>query len=496
MTSPVRDGEDAHGNHDGVPSVFDNTQVAMVTSDLDGRLLKVNRAMSDLLGYEADELTARTWTDLTHPDDLDESLRLVRACLDGEVTGFSLDMRYLHADGRAVTVSLTTSLVRGGDGGPAHFSTQMTDIAKGRALADQLRGQQHQYARLLEGLGELGEGVVVYDGGRIVYANDALCTMTGYDLGGLLAMDEVDELVASEEAEGGRDLGGGDHLSRGTMALRRRDGSEIAAEFATVDIRLDGHEGRLSVVRDLSDRLRVNLELQAANQLKTDLLAMLSHDIAQPLTAIRGYAQLLVDKWVELTDEARLNLVRRSRANAERLGEMVAQILAMGQAEGSELETKPESVPLAATIATVMASLSDAAPGVSAHEVNARAVLVDPGHLQQILMNLVGNAGKYGRPPIEVSAHELGDGQVELRVRDHGPGVPANFVPHLFERYTRAGNEDSPGTGLGLFIVQRLAEANGGTISYDAGAGATFVLRLPVADWDRDTASDPPAPRG
>ena len=481
------------------PGVFDNALVARVLTAPDERILWTNHAMSDLLGYGAEELASRTWADITHPDDIAESSRLVRACLAGEFPGYSTDKRYLHADGHVVTASLTASLVRDPAGKPMHFTTQMTDINARRALKDQLREQHHQYSRLLEGLSELGEGVVVDDGGRIVYANDALCGLTGYDRDELMGMDAVGALLASSEVEETRTLQGGGDLSRGTLVLRRRDGGVVPAEFATVPIKLDGHNGQLSVVRDLTERLRSNLELQAVNQLKTDLLAMLSHDIAQPLTAIRGYAQLLVDKWPGTTDETRLMMLGRMRTSAERLGDMVAQVLANGRADGLTLVAKPERVPLAAAVDQALAPLPEAVPGVYLAEVTDTVVTVDPGHLQQILVNLVSNAGKYGRPPIEVSARETRDGHVELRVRDHGKGVPAEFVPHLFDRYTRARTADAMGTGLGLFIVRRLAEANGGEIRYDAdadadadaGPGACFVLRLPAADGARETV--PPA---
>lgn len=480
-------------------SVFDNALVGMALTAPDGRLLRVNAAMARMLGYRAEELVARSWPEITHPDDVDESARLVRACLAGELSGFTAEKRYLHADGHVVTVSLATSLVRGADRLPRHFATQMTDISARRVLEEQLRERHHQYERLLEGLSELGEGVALDDGGRIVYVNDALCRLTGYDRGELLAMGSAEELVASAEAEDTRPVEGGGSLSRGTLALRRRDGAVVPMEFASIPIRLRGGMHRLSVLRDVSERVRSNVELQAANQLKTDLLAMLSHDIGQPLTAIRGYAQLLVHKWPDTTDEMRLMMLGRMRDSAERLGAMVSQILAMGRAEGPALVAEPQPVAMAAAVDQALAPLIDTVQGVFVAEAGPATALVDPGHLQQILVNLVSNAGKYGRPPIEVSAWETGDGQVELRIRDHGSGIPEEFVPRLFERYTRAGTGEALGTGLGLFIVRRLVEANGGQVRLDQAVspGACFVVTLPAAaSGDRTALPEESQARG
>jgi signal transduction histidine kinase len=111
-------------------------------------------------------------------------------------------------------------------------------------------------------------------------------------------------------------------------------------------------------------------------------------------------------------------------------------------------------------------------------------VRADPAYLDEIVVNLVENADKYGAPPITVSAHQAGD-VVELTVSDHGPGVPEDFVPRLFERYTRA--DDTPdhprGSGLGLYLVDKLARACGGSVRYEPNHphGARFIVTLPAA---------------
>jgi signal transduction histidine kinase len=98
-----------------------------------------------------------------------------------------------------------------------------------------------------------------------------------------------------------------------------------------------------------------------------------------------------------------------------------------------------------------------------------------------MLVNCLENAFAYGRPPIEVSAAERGD-RVELVIRDSGPGVPEEFVPRLFERFTREPGVErrTEGSGLGLWIVRRLARANGGEVRYEPGerGGACFRLSL------------------
>ncbi|MGH2678216.1 MAG: sensor histidine kinase, partial [Actinomycetota bacterium] len=106
-------------------------------------------------------------------------------------------------------------------------------------------------------------------------------------------------------------------------------------------------------------------------------------------------------------------------------------------------------------------------------------VRVDPDHLEQILMNYVSNAMRYGRPPVRIDAGRR-DRFVEIVVADSGSGVPPAFVPRLFEEFAQAGRSGT-GTGLGLSIVLGLARAQGGDAWYEAGEpGARFCVRLPA----------------
>ncbi len=107
---------------------------------------------------------------------------------------------------------------------------------------------------------------------------------------------------------------------------------------------------------------------------------------------------------------------------------------------------------------------------------------VDPFHLRQALTNLIANADSYGAPPVSVEVTRVND-LVQITVADVGEGVPQDFVPHLFDRFTRARSgvaAQRSGSGFGLFIVKELIEANGGTVGYapNSPSGARFTLVL------------------
>ena len=149
--------------------------------------------------------------------------------------------------------------------------------------------------------------------------------------------------------------------------------------------------------------------------------------------------------------------------------------------KADSLETRPQTVAHRVAIDDRIAEL--ALPDVDVRCAADAVVDADANHVDQILVNLLSNAAKYGRPPIAVDV-SAADDYVEIRVADAGPGVDESFVPHLFEefshRYAPTVDAATTGTGLGLAIVRHLAEANGGSAWYESREphGAVFGVRL------------------
>ena len=132
--------------------------------------------------------------------------------------------------------------------------------------------------------------------------------------------------------------------------------------------------------------------------------------------------------------------------------------------------------------ACVAAAVMEHAHAIEVDTPNELVATMDTEAFERILSNLVSNALRYGSAPIGVSARAEGEALVVV-VTDHGPGVPSEFIPDLFQRFTRsdAGRQRAPGTGLGLAIARSYADAHGGTLTYTGSEreGARFVLRLP-----------------
>jgi signal transduction histidine kinase len=260
------------------------------------------------------------------------------------------------------------------------------------------------------------------------------------------------------------------------------DGTLRTVELRAVETTWAGEAVWVIALRDTTVRRRHEEELLAAlaagGDLPTDLTNELAHELATPLVVIAGFTDMLEGRWADLTDSVRRDLVHRIGRQARRLQRMLRRILLASDA------TSPAALEPVPLWEVALAHLPDlGVPGVEIDCPHDLQVLADPTHVDEIVVNLVENAAKYGAPPILVQARRRGD-TVELSVCDQGPGVPASFVPRVFDRYTRAEAARSrPGAGLGLNLVARLAEASGGHVRYEPNTphGARFVVTLPAA---------------
>jgi signal transduction histidine kinase len=239
------------------------------------------------------------------------------------------------------------------------------------------------------------------------------------------------------------------------------------------------------------DNSKLYREAQEANRLKDEFVAMVSHELRTPLTPILGCIHLLrTTKLSELNFERALEMIER---NALTQVQIVEDLLDVSRIVAGKLHLRMKStavIPVVeAAIGTVRSSAESKGLKIVTNFENVQtAIDGDPHRLQQVIWNLLSNAVKFTPPGGRIEIAVLSDGtHAQIQVTDTGVGIPANFLPYIFDRFRQAGDGNSEmrsGLGLGLAIVRHLVELHQGSIeaaSGGPGRGAVFTLRFPFA---------------
>jgi PAS domain S-box-containing protein len=480
--------------------LLDLTQDAVIVRGLDGRIRYWNPAAETVYGWTAaiatghdlDRLLGTAW-----PDGLDRAAVLEILIRDGAWEG---ELEHRRADGRRVTVLSRKALQRDDHGNPVAVLSINTDVTA-RRTAEQALGASEQRFRSQFAHSAVGQIIRGLDD-RIQEANPAFACMLGYSAGELVGTKVSDHVTAatqevrkqamaslfaaeqdsySSEVEMIRADGGLVDVHVTVSMIRDAEGhpERFVGIFQDISDRKAAEQGRDAAIADLADR---NGQLEAANQLKQDLIGMLGHEIGTPLASILGYSELITDGCNDLDAARQRSMLAAIDRNAHRLDGIVREVLAMVTLDAGELTANPEPVDVRAHLDAALAATD--ATDVAVECPAGLMASAQPGHLDQIVTNLLSNAAKYGRGATRIVAEQVADG-VRISVEDAGPGVPMEFQKNLFNRFSRASGTAGTvkGTGLGLYITRELARANGGDVQYRPGAerGSIFVLTLSSA---------------
>jgi signal transduction histidine kinase len=221
-------------------------------------------------------------------------------------------------------------------------------------------------------------------------------------------------------------------------------------------------------------------ELEQLDELKTQFVTLASHELRTPISVVHGIATTLHLRGNELSNEQLAELRLTLYEQSSQLAELADQLLDLSRLDAQAIALMPEQFHPRERIDELLARIAperidDVEVGVEP----ALEVVTDAHAFERVIANLLTNALRYGEPPIEVRTRwsEV----VDLVVMDHGPGVPDEFVPLLFERFSQAKGSRRQGAGLGLAIAKSFANALGGDLRYEPAepSGACFHFELP-----------------
>jgi two-component system phosphate regulon sensor histidine kinase PhoR len=353
---------------------------------------------------------------------------------------------------------------------------------------ERLRGEQRQahaqFAARQEALfNSMADGVLLLDRhGRIELANRAFLTLFGVTTD-IRSLSVIEAIRSHELADIVGALEGADEIFQKELKLSRPAERWLEVNGAAI---LDGTGQRSSSVLVFHDLSRLK-QMESARK---DFVANVSHELRTPLSLIKGYVETLQDGAKDSPETATrfLEIIER---NADRLQLLIEDLLVISEVESGRVALSLQPVPLRSATAKVIDDFRAKAAAKRIELVNEMPELSlwsDPGRLEQVLGNLLDNAIKYGHADsaIVVTAQTIEGKMAHISVSDHGPGIPAEALDRIFERFYRldkARSRDQGGTGLGLSIVKHLVHSHGGKVWVTSlpGEGSTFHFTIPLA---------------
>ena len=351
-----------------------------------------------------------------------------------------------------------------------------------------LQGADHPYRALIE---SMQQGAATLDAdGMVLYCNHRFAEMTARPLEKVIGAAVADflpqalhlrflDLLTREKSP----------ANRGEFQFEAPDGSLLPVYLAVSSLPIDGQTSQCLVVTDLTEQ-KERQGLLEANRRKDEFLAMLAHELRNPLAPIRNALYLLKRGEVDriATEDVRAMMERQ----VNHLARLIDDLMDVSRISSGKVELRMEVVELATVVARAL-EISQPLMVQKHHELrvdlpNEPIFLdADPTRLEQVLDNLLTNAAKYTDPGgnIALSARRDGDTLV-VRLRDNGIGIEPKKLPHVFDLFVQAErrlDRSQGGLGLGLSLVRSLVEMHGGTVaaaSEGLGRGCAFEVRLPA----------------
>lgn len=490
-------------------STFEQAAVGIAHVCADGCFIRVNQKFCDIVGYTREELLTLSFRDITHPDDLEASQKLVRKFLSGEIRSYSIEKRYIRGDKSPIWVNLTTSSYGRISDSSFYFISVVQDISEQKKMIKTLKENEERLNLVLfaSNHGFWDWNITTGD----MYLSEIWAKNLGYTL------DEIEpnisvlenichpadlppvmkELTAHIEGHAASPYYHMEHrfrtksgewrwfLSRGKVVLRDRNGRGLRMMGTASDI-TPSKLAQEKISSLLSELERSNKELE-------NFAYIASHDLQEPLRKIQSFGDILITEEKENLSELGKSCVDRMQNAAKRMRLLIDKLL---QYSRIITKAKPfERTKLEPVVSEVLKDLGERISKTRAHVSfeNLPAVYADPTQMWQLFQNLISNALKYqpegNIPVISLHSAPLSDTFCEIIVSDNGLGFDEKYNERIFEPFQRLhGRKEFEGSGMGLAICKKIAERHGGTITAKSvpEKGSAFIVRLPVCSSEEE----------
>ncbi|MHB8106310.1 MAG: PAS domain-containing protein [Candidatus Cryosericum sp.] len=494
------------------------------TETISGKYVFVNQRFADIVGYTREELLAMDFHELTEPGDLARDLDNVDRLIKGELTEYSMEKRYRRKDGRMIWVSLTVSPLWQAGESPQYLIGLVEDITERKLMEDKVRASESDL-REAQALAHAGSWRwdVIHD--KLTWSDEMyrIYDIAPHDFPKswhavvARAVHPDDRARVREANRAALE----DHNSKPIeYRIVRPDGSIRTIWDQTGQMTLDD-DARVSsltgVAVDITERKQAEEEIQALNadldlrvhQRTAELTAAnkeleafsysVSHDLRSPLRSIDGFSKAFLEDYGQMVPEEGREVLERVRNATQRMGYLIDDMLLLARVTRSEMHVQEADI--SALAAEVAADLVRENPqrDVDLTIEPGMTAVGDPHLLRIVLDNLLGNAWKFTsrREHAHISVGTVQDAErgPAFFVRDDGAGFDQRYKDKLFMPFQRLhGQDEFPGTGIGLATIQRAVRRHGGDVwaEGEVGRGATFYFTVPDLHTTVPTEEDQP----
>jgi PAS domain S-box-containing protein len=480
---------------------FDFGQVGMAITSLDQKWLRVNDRLCEILGYTKDELTRMTWTELTHPDDLEPDLAQFRRLLAGEIERYEMDKRFFHKNGNIVYAHITVACQRKADKSVEYFIASVADITE-RKVAEMALAQSERDYRTVANFTNDWETWREPDG-RFRYVSPSCERITGYPPERFVSdPDFLPSIIHAQDIETynthiatshnlATSGNGKDHKpDRVIFRITRKDGEVRWIEHVCQRVYDEKGEwlGTRGSNRDITELIAARELAESATKLKDQFVSLVAHDLRSPFTSMMGLLRLFADRKsfiANAEDQKALDTVFNS---GDRMLTMIEELLKISRLQTGKITPQPRFFKGRTAVAVTIGSISHTAAQKGVVIINEvpedMRLYADQSLFDEVLLNLLTNAIKFCSSGDRITFFVQPGLKSAIAIRDTGKGVDERIIPNLFKhevKTTTVGTAGERGTGLGLPYSYDIIKAHGGEITVESapGKGTVFCVMLP-----------------
>lgn len=486
-------------------AIFANAAVGIAQVGLEGHWLAVNDRLCAIVGYTRKELLARTFADITYPADLEADWTQARQLLAGERANYAMEKRFVRRDGSLVWVNLAVGLMRDLAGLPKYFVWVVEDTSVQREAQESLRASEEKYRSLFMNMTEevhLWKLVRDQRGNiqtwQLVDVNPAALKAWGKTLAetqGKMA-DEIFPNATAHFMPVVQKI-----INEGAPHSYETYFPDLKQHLRLTSIPMGDYF--VTAAADITSIKTAELALREADRQKDEFLAMLAHELRNPLAPISNATELLT-RSVGSEPAAKAPLAMLSR-QTKQLSRLVDDLLDVSRISQGRIELKETALEIGEVIDQAVDTVQ-----ALVREKRHRLFIMKPPYpiyvrgdlarLVQSLGNLLHNAAKYTDPGGEITIKATdSDAEIGIQVRDNGVGISADLLPHVFDMFVQSDrtlDRAQGGLGIGLAVAKRLVNMQKGYVEVHSdgpGQGSCFTIRLPriPAPESEKPAEDP-----